>query len=84
MNPMSSPPAVADLYHRGRRTNGRRVRWCSGRAGARSLRRDYPNLDFNQVRILLLEASSRLLTGTPEHLHQYSYKHLKQMGVDVS
>ncbi len=47
------------------------------------LRRDYPNLDFNQVRILLLEASSRLLTGTPEHLHQYSYKHLKQMGVDV-
>ena len=47
------------------------------------LRRDYPNLDFNQVHILLLEASSRLLTGTPEHLHQYSYKHLMQMGVDV-
>ncbi len=47
------------------------------------LRRDYPNLDFNQVHILLLEASARLLTGTPEHLHQYSYKHLRQMGVDV-
>jgi NADH dehydrogenase len=47
------------------------------------LRRDYPNLDFNRVHILLLEASRRLLTGTPERLHQYSYKHLKQMGVDV-
>ena len=47
------------------------------------LRRDYPKLDFSQVHILLLEAGRRLLTGTPEHLHQYAYKHLNQMGVDV-
>jgi len=47
------------------------------------LRRDYPNLDFSQVHILLLEASRRLLTGTPERLHQYAYMHLMQMGVEV-
>lgn len=47
------------------------------------LRRDYPNLDFNQVHLLLLEASNRLLAGTPERLHRYTYKHLKHMGVDV-
>jgi NADH dehydrogenase len=47
------------------------------------LRRDYPNLDFNQVHILLLEATDRLLTGMPERLHNYTYKHLTHMGVDV-
>jgi NADH dehydrogenase len=47
------------------------------------LRRDYPNLDFNQVHILLLEATDRLLTGVPERLHNYTYKHLTHMGVDV-
>jgi NADH dehydrogenase len=47
------------------------------------LRRDYPNLDFHQVHLLLLEASDRLLTGTPERLHHYTLKHLRKMGVDV-
>ncbi len=47
------------------------------------LRRDYPNLDFSQVHLLLLEASDRLLTGTPQRLHSYTFKHLRQMGVDV-
>ncbi len=45
---------------------------------------DYPELDFSQVRILLLEATNRLLTGTPERLHNYTLRHLKQMGVDVA
>jgi NADH dehydrogenase len=47
------------------------------------LRRDYPDLDFHQVHILLLEATDRLLTGVPERLHNYTLKHLTQMGVDV-
>ena len=47
------------------------------------LRRDYPDLDFNQVHILLLEATDRLLTGVPERLHNYTIKHLAHMGVDV-
>jgi NADH dehydrogenase len=47
------------------------------------LRRDYPDLDFHQVRILLLEATGRLLTGVPERLHNYTLKHLTKMGVDV-
>ncbi len=47
------------------------------------LKRDYPELDFNQVHIQLLEATNRLLTGVPERLHNYTIKHLIQMGVDV-
>jgi NADH dehydrogenase len=47
------------------------------------LRRDHPGLDFSQVHILLLEATDRLLTGMPERLHNYTIRHLKQMGVDV-
>ena len=47
------------------------------------LRRDYPELDFNQVHIQLLEATDRLLAGVPERLHHYSLKRLMKMGVDV-
>jgi NADH dehydrogenase len=47
------------------------------------LLRDYPELDINQVRILLLEATNRLFNGLPDRLHNYAMKHLKQMGVDV-
>jgi NADH dehydrogenase len=47
------------------------------------LRRDYPGLDFNQVRILLIEATDRLLTGVPERLHKYTFEHLTHMGVKV-
>lgn len=47
------------------------------------LRRDYPDLDFSQVHILLLEATNRLLTGVPERLHIYTINHLRHMGVDV-
>ena len=48
------------------------------------LMKDYPSLDFKEeVRILLLEASARLLTGMPERLHTYALRRLRQQGVDV-
>jgi len=49
----------------------------------RPLARDYPSLDLNEVHILMLEASARLLTGLPAMLHDYALKHLRKMGVDV-
>ncbi len=45
--------------------------------------KDYPNLDFSQVHILLLEASNRLFTGLPESLHTFSLRKLQRMGVEV-
>jgi NADH:quinone reductase (non-electrogenic) len=47
------------------------------------LQRDYPDLDFNRVSILLLEATDRLLNGVPERLHKYTLKQLTKMGVNV-
>ena len=48
-----------------------------------SLDKDFPNLDFKQVRILLLEASDHLLNGTPKELSDYTQKRLRKMGVQV-
>jgi NADH:ubiquinone reductase (H+-translocating) len=45
--------------------------------------KDYPNLDFSQVRILLLEATDRLLSGLPERLHAYTLNRFTQMGIEV-
>ena len=45
--------------------------------------RDYPGLDMSHVRILLVEATNRLLTGLPERLHTYALKRFQRMGVDV-
>jgi NADH dehydrogenase len=47
------------------------------------LAQDYPNLDVSQVRILLLEATDRLLIGMPESLHTYTLRHFERMGIDV-
>ena len=47
------------------------------------LAKDYPGFDLSEVHILLLEATSRLLSGLPEMLHDYALKHLRKMGVDV-
>jgi NADH dehydrogenase len=47
------------------------------------LARDYPDLDFKQVHILLLEATNRLLTGLPERLHTYTLRRFQRMGIDV-
>jgi NADH dehydrogenase len=48
-----------------------------------SLNKDFPNLDFKQVRVLLLEASDHLLQGMPKELSDYALARLRKMGVDV-
>jgi len=48
-----------------------------------SLAKDFPNLDFSQVRILLLEASDHLLDGMPKVLSAYAQTRLGKMGVEV-
>jgi NADH dehydrogenase len=45
--------------------------------------KDYPELDLSQMRIVLYEASSRLLAGMSEHASQKSYEYLKKLGVEV-
>ena len=44
---------------------------------------DYPNLVFNDVHIQLIEASNHLFTGMTEHLHSYTMKRFRRMGIDV-
>jgi NADH dehydrogenase len=48
-----------------------------------SLVKDYPTLDFSQVRILLLEAEDHLLDGLPRSLSDYTVARLRKMGVEV-
>ncbi|MBP1693650.1 MAG: putative oxidoreductase [Chloroflexi bacterium] len=48
-----------------------------------SLDKDFPNLDFKQVRLILMEASDHLLHGMPEELSEYTQKHLEKKGVEV-
>ncbi|MDR7418192.1 MAG: NAD(P)/FAD-dependent oxidoreductase [Armatimonadota bacterium] len=45
--------------------------------------KDYPGLDFQEVRVVLLEAVERLLPGLPDRLQAYALSRLRQMGVDV-
>jgi NADH:quinone reductase (non-electrogenic) len=45
--------------------------------------KDYPNLDFNEVRVMLLEATDHLLTGFPERLQNYAVSRLRSMGIEV-
>ena len=48
------------------------------------LKRDFNALDIrNEVNVLLLEASDRLLTGLPERLHTYALKRLRRQGIDI-
>ncbi len=47
------------------------------------LPRDYPDLDVRQMRILLLNASPRLLGGFSEPSSEYALKRLTKMGVEV-
>jgi NADH dehydrogenase len=48
-----------------------------------SLNRDFPELDFTQVQVLLLEASDGLLQGMPDPLRAYARERLTRMGVQV-
>jgi NADH dehydrogenase len=45
--------------------------------------KDYPALDLNEVRILLLEASDQILAGFPTHLREKAVKTLERKYVEV-
>lgn len=45
--------------------------------------KDYPGLDFREVRIVLIEAGSALLPGLPEAVQDYALERLRRMGVEV-
>jgi NADH dehydrogenase len=47
------------------------------------LKKDYPRLDFSEVRIILLEASDRLLSMMPVEQGEYAGKILRKHNVDV-
>jgi NADH dehydrogenase len=45
--------------------------------------RDYPDLDFNDVRVLLLERTDRVLSGFPEDLAESAVETLRRKHVEV-
>lgn len=45
--------------------------------------KDYPTLDFREVRVVLLEAMDSLLPGLPGRLRAYALARLRQMGVEA-
>lgn len=47
------------------------------------LRKDYPSIDFSEVRIMLLEAADYLVAPMPANLRIYTAEQLRRMGVDV-
>lgn len=47
------------------------------------LRKDYPTLDFSDVRVMLLEAGDALLPGLPDCCRSYALTRLQNMGVHV-
>ncbi|MEO0456604.1 MAG: NAD(P)/FAD-dependent oxidoreductase [Cyanobacteria bacterium P01_A01_bin.114] len=48
-----------------------------------SLVRDYPGLDFQQIRIVMLQATDQLLANLPAALGRYTAKKLRKLGVEV-
>ncbi len=48
-----------------------------------ALRHDYPNLDLNPARVVLIEASDKLLAPFPPGLREASMQQLERMGVEV-
>jgi len=47
------------------------------------LRRDYPEIDMREARVLLVEATGALLPGLPAELGAYARRSLEAMGVEV-
>ncbi|MCL6472263.1 MAG: NAD(P)/FAD-dependent oxidoreductase [Firmicutes bacterium] len=45
--------------------------------------KDYPQIDFTKVKILLLEAADSLIPMMPDRSRRYAIERLKRMGVDV-
>lgn len=49
----------------------------------RSLAKDYPTLDFNQVRLFLFQGADSLLPSLPKRLQTYTHRRLNKLGVEV-
>lgn len=47
------------------------------------LREDFPNLDFKEVRVLIVEAADSLLPGMAGKVRFYAVNRLRDMGVDI-
>ncbi|YAF98380.1 MAG: NAD(P)/FAD-dependent oxidoreductase [Nodularia sp. CChRGM 3473] len=47
------------------------------------LRQDYPSLNLEQVRLILVQSGDRLLANLPKKLGVYTYKRLRQLGVKI-
>ncbi len=47
------------------------------------LAKDYPELPVGEMRIVLIEATDRLLGTYPKSLHRYALRRLERMGVEV-
>jgi NADH dehydrogenase len=47
------------------------------------LRRDFPSLDFDASRVILLEATDRLIPAMPHRLQRKALEQLQRLGVDV-
>ncbi|WP_017324042.1 NAD(P)/FAD-dependent oxidoreductase [Synechococcus sp. PCC 7336] len=48
-----------------------------------ALRRDYPELDFQQIRIILLQSGNAILADLPPSLGRYTFHKLRQKGVEI-
>ena len=49
----------------------------------RPLAKDYPHLDLNEVKVMLVEAADNVLSSLPDHLGRYTVERLQNMKVDV-
>jgi len=49
----------------------------------RSLVKDYPTLNFREVRVILLQGADTLLPSLPKRLQTYTHKQLHRLGVEV-
>lgn len=47
------------------------------------LKRDYPEIERSEVRIILIEALGKILPSFPEYLSEVAIERLKRMGVEV-
>lgn len=47
------------------------------------LRRDFPELDWRQVRVLMVQSGDRLLPDLPANLGHYTCRRLRRLGVEV-
>ncbi|MGV8057308.1 MAG: NAD(P)/FAD-dependent oxidoreductase [Smithellaceae bacterium] len=47
------------------------------------LMKDYPGIDFSEIRIILVEAAGQLVSAMPSNIRDYTARQLRQMGVTV-